>query len=198
MIKAGITGGIGSGKSTVCHIFRILGIPVYDADSQAKRLMEEDMDLVEAIKTLLGSEVYFNGKLNREAVSSMVFNDKTLLSQLNALVHPTVLSDSKKWMELHNDAPYTIKEAALLFESGSYKSLDKIITVTASEALRIQRTVERDHVSPNQVKARMANQWPQQDKIDKSDFIIENDRGSLLIPQVLKIHRTLKKGLEPN
>ena len=195
MLKVGITGGIGSGKTTVCKIFETLNIPIYYADERAKWLMVNDQDLVIQIKDLLGKESYtIDGQLNRKFISSIVFNDKGKLKQLNALVHPVVANDGENW-HLEQVAPYTLKEAALLFESGSYRSLDKIITVFAPESTRIQRVVDRDQVSEAEVKARIRNQMPDEEKVKLADFVINNYDNHRLIPQVLEIDRQLRLGL---
>ncbi len=193
MIKIGITGGIGSGKTTVCKIFETLGIPVYYADSRAKRLMTSNKPLKKAIIALLGKEAYFkNGRLNRKYIGNCVFNDKELLKKLNALVHPVVHQDSKAWFDIQK-TPYALKEAALLFESNGHLFLDKVITVLADQDERIRRVIERDGSSKKDVIARMNNQWKDSQRIEKSDFIIENNRKELLIPQIMQIHKELLK-----
>lgn len=191
-LKIGITGGIGSGKSTVCKIFEVLGTPVYYADDRAKFLMVKDVELVKAIKALLGEEAYFaNGQLNRAHVGNIVFKDKDRLEKLNAIVHPAVAKDGESWHFSQKNVPYTLKEAALLFEAGSYKHLDKLICVVAPKALRLKRVMERDQVEEAAVLARMDKQWPQSKKAALSDFIIYNDGSIPLIPQVLRIHKKI-------
>jgi dephospho-CoA kinase len=193
-LKIGITGGIGSGKTTVCRIFEALGIPVYYADSRAKWLMVNDRQLINSIKNLLGTRAYLpDGSLNRSYISQLVFNDQSLLSQLNALVHPAVAEDTLKWHNEQREVPYTLKEAALLFESGSHLHLDKIIAVTAPEPLRIQRVMQRDDVSEAQVRSRIDKQMPEAEKIARADYIIYNDGQQLIVPQVLEIHHLLCK-----
>jgi dephospho-CoA kinase len=190
MKKIGITGNIGSGKSTIARIFSILGIPVYDADSRAKAIMHENLALVSHIKILLGEKSYLpNGTLNRAYISSKVFHDSKLLQGLNSLVHPAVFKDFDDWV-LQQQAPYVLKEAALLVESESYKSLDKLIVVTAEEEVRLKRSMKRDASQKEAILARMRNQMPQEKKIKLADFIIENNH-ELLIPQVLEIHQKL-------
>ena len=190
MLKIGVTGGIGSGKTTICKIFEVLGVPVYYADTEAKALMESDNSLVENIKEIFGDEIYSEGKLNRKKLSDIVFENSEKLAQLNALVHPAVISHSQNWF-LSQKMPYVIKEAALLFESGSYEDLDKIIMVYAPREIRITRVTERDNVTPSAVEARMHNQMPEEEKRKKSDFVIMNGEQELVLPQVLKIHRQL-------
>lgn len=192
MLKIGITGGIGSGKSTVCRIFASLGIPVYNADQRAKWLMAHDPALIESIKKQFGPEAYYeNGQLNRHHLGDIIFAEPEKRAQLNALVHPAVWADGDRWNEEHRSAPYTLKEAALIFESGGDRFLDKIIVVTAPEDLRITRVVRRDGVERAAVKARMAAQMPEAEKAERADFLIINDGKHLLIPQVLEIHRAL-------
>lgn len=191
MLKVGITGGIGSGKTTVCKIFEQLGIPIYYADERAKRLMTFDKYLKSAIKQLLGPKAYYrNGRLDRKYVASIVFNDKSILEKLNKLVHPAVGKDAEKW---HNnqDAPYTIKEAALLVENGSYKSLDRLIVVTAPEELRIKRVIARDGSNYESVSSRIRNQLPEKEKKKVADFIIDNSGEVSLIQQIYTIHHRL-------
>lgn len=191
MIKVGITGGIGSGKTTVCKLFEKMDIPVYYADREAKRLMNSDQDLKKKIKALLGKEAYYrNGRLDRKYVASIVFKDKEKLQKLNALVHPAVASDGKKWFEKQK-TKYAIKEAALLVENASYKQLDFLIVVTAPVEMRIKRVVKRDKSDYNQVKLRIANQLPEVQKKKVADFIIDNSGDVSLVSQVWKIHRKL-------
>lgn len=192
MKKVGLTGGIGSGKSTVAKIFETLGIPVYYADLEAKRLMVEDTSLVEAIKELFGEEAYdANGRLNRAFIAQRAFPEPELLKKLEALVHPAVLRDGERWHAAQRDAPYTIKEAALLFESGSYRQLDKVITVFAPLELRIQRVMARDKSAREDVEARIARQMPEDEKIALADFVVYNDGSRSLISQVWQIHKEL-------
>lgn len=190
MLKVGITGNIGSGKSTLVRIFAQLGVPVYDADSRAKAVMVEDQILVTQIKNLLGANAYNSqGGLNRAEISQQVFNNASLLQQLNALVHPALFKDFDEWV-LKQDAPYILKEAALLIESESYKNLDVLIVVLADEEIRLSRSMARDGVDKEAILARMRNQMPQEEKAKFAQFIIQNN-DDLLIPQVLKIHQQL-------
>lgn len=192
MLKAGITGGIGSGKTTVCKIFETLGIPVYYADDRAKWLMTHDEHLMSEIRNAFGADAYTpDGQLNRAYLSGVVFSDAEKLKQLNALVHPAVFNDGSAWHQAQTGAPYTLREAALLYESGSYKAIDKMIVVTAPLALRIARVMERDNISEAAVRARIEKQWPEEEKIKRADYVIYNDGAQLLVPQVLKIHRAL-------
>jgi|SRR5690606_20412974 len=192
MLKIGVTGGIGSGKTTVCGVFRALGIPVYDADSEAKKLMITHEGLVRALKLAFGEEAYDTlGQLNRPYLASRVFNDEAALAQLNAIVHPVVIQAANDWAEAQN-APYTVKEAALLFQSGSYVHNDFNIVVAAPEALRISRVMERDGMAEAQVRARMDKQMHQEEQIAKADFVVWNDGVRALIPQVLELDRQFR------
>jgi dephospho-CoA kinase len=190
-LQIGITGGIGSGKSLVCKIFHCLGVPVYDADSHAKGLMTTDGILVSEIKKEFGELSYnIDGSLNRAYLSHTVFNDTKQLEILNRLVHPRVGADYRHWVEQHKNHPYVLKEAALLFESGSHQSLDKVIVVYAPEELRIQRVLRRDkHRSADQVLAIMQNQMSEEEKMKMADYKIRNDEAILIIPQVLELHQ---------
>ncbi|MFT5168378.1 MAG: dephospho-CoA kinase [Saprospiraceae bacterium] len=193
MIKAGITGGIGSGKTTVCKIFEVLGIPVYYADERAKWLMVNDPDLIRQLKAAFGDEVYFkNGILNRQYLANLIFNDQSKLETINNIVHPAVQLDSEIWNSEHGTVPFTLKEAALFFENGSYVKMDKMITVTAPESLRIQRVIARDHTDEASVKARIDKQLPESEKVKLSDFVINNDGSQSLILQVLAIYNQLR------
>lgn len=188
MLKIGITGGIGSGKSTICRIFEILGVPVFDADLNAKLIMNTDASLIAAIKDAFGAEAYYeNGDLNRQYLASKVFVDQAALSKLNALVHPAAIQASRDWAERQTN-PYVLKEAAILFESGSYKDCDYNILVSAPEELRIKRVMERDAVDEANVRSRISKQMPEEEKAKLADFVIVNDGKQALIPQVLKLN----------
>lgn len=189
-LKIGITGGIGAGKSTVCKVFAALGIPVYDADSRAKLVLVEDSVLREEIKRYFGEQAYLeDGSLNRSWLAAQVFDKPEQLKMLNGLVHPRVRLDFEQWYA-HQQAPYILKEAALLFESGAYKALDAIITVTAPEVLRLRRTLMRDTArSRSQVEAIMHRQLPEEERVSRAQFRLINDEHSLVLPQVLRLHR---------
>ncbi len=192
MLKIGITGGIGSGKSTVCRIFEVLGIPVYYADDRAKWLMRNDSKLMDGVKQLLGEKSYLeNGELDRAYIASIIFNDKDKLEKMNALVHPAVWMDGERWNEEHKNAPYTLKEAALLFESGGYQLMYKMITVYTPKEIRLERVLKRDNANKKEVLARMDKQMDDEKKMELSDYIIHNYGDHSLIQQVLKIHREL-------
>ncbi|MEP6736044.1 MAG: dephospho-CoA kinase [Chryseolinea sp.] len=190
IVQIGITGGIGSGKSLVCRVFRCLEIPVYNADSHAKELMTTDGILISNIKKEFGELSYnTDGSLNRDYLSAAVFNDAEKLQTLNGLVHPRVAVNYNEWVRDHSHSQYVLKEAALLFEAGSYLQLDKVVVVTAPEKLRIARVRQRDpHRSEEQIKVIIVNQMPEEEKMKRADFTIVNDECTLLIPQVLKLH----------
>ncbi len=191
MLTVGITGGIGSGKTTVCNLFAMLRVPIYNADDSAKWLMQHDKVLIRKVKKLFGDNLYDSqDQLDRKQLASIVFNDAAALSALEKLVHPVVLRHSAKWVKKQN-APYVLKESALLFESGSYKEMDKIIVVYASEYVRIKRVQKRDNSKTEDIKARISKQLPDAYKISRADFLINNDGRLLLIPQVLDIHKQL-------
>lgn len=190
-LHIGLTGGIGSGKSTVAKVFESLGIPVYYADNAAKELMNSDESLKKAIKDSFGVRAYVDDKLDQRYIASIVFNDAQKLDALNSIVHPATINDAIKWSSLQTTA-YTIKEAALLFESGADKMLDYVIGVTAPENLRIERVMKRDGVSREEVLKRLKRQMDEEKKISLCDFILVNDETQLLIPQVLDLHKRLE------
>lgn len=190
MLKIGITGGIGSGKSTVAKLFEVMGIPVYNADDAAKRLMNEDEKLKASIKQLFGEAAYTNGLLNRKYIADIVFTNPQKLETLNAIVHPITLQDAELWMNKQH-SPYAIKEAALIFESGAQEQLDYVIGVYAPAPVRIQRTMQRDGVTREAVLARMNKQINETIKMRLCDFIITNDEQQLVIPQVIELHQKL-------
>ncbi len=189
-MRIGITGGIGSGKSTVAKIFETLGVPIYYADDAARRIMNENEALREAIQRSFGEETYINQQLNRSYLASLVFGNEEKLALLNELVHPLTIEDSEKWMQAKS-GPYAIKEAALIFESDVWKGLDKVIGVSSPYKLRLQRAMQRDSISEEAVLARMSKQMNEEEKMKRCDFIIYNDERQLLIPQVLAVHEKL-------
>lgn len=187
MLRIGLTGGIGSGKTTVAKIFEVLDVPVYYADDAAKRIMNEDEDLKQKIIQYFGTEAYADNQLNRSHISAIVFTAPEKLALLNSLVHPVTIADADKWMQ-RQTAPYIIKEAALMFESDAHNHVDYVIGVSAPEQMRIQRTKQRDGVSETAVTARMNKQMNEVEKLNRCDFIINNDETQLLIPQVMQLH----------
>lgn len=192
MLKVGITGGIGSGKSMACKIFSSFGVPVYDADSRAKFLIENDPDIVREITTVFGEEAYQDGKYNRKFISSQVFKDKSLLSQLNKIVHPAVGKDFENWVKKSAPCPYVIKEAALMNAASQQNGLDKVIVVSAPDALRIQRIQRRDpQRSLSEIEAIIKNQKTEKEFNAIADYIVYNDEVTLMIPQILEIHHQI-------
>ena len=190
----GLTGGIGSGKTTVANFFKELGVPIYIADDEAQKLMLESSLLKSELISLFGPKVYENGQLNKLLISESIFKDKTTLKAINNIVHPVVAIHFNKWLGLQ-ESPYVIKEAAIFFENGSYKSLDAIITVVAPEECKIRRIMQRDIKSKKQIKAIMKNQWSDKKKIKMSDFVIENTNLKQTKLLVKEIHEKLLKKL---
>lgn len=196
MLRVGLTGGIGSGKSTVAKIFEVLGIPVYYADDAAKKIMNTDKDLKKSIIEQFGEESYTNDQLNRQYIASLVFNDKEKLELLNSLTHPAIIGDANKWMKQFAESPgktspYTIKEAALIFESGSAAYLDYVIGVYTPLPLRIKRIMDRDHITREEVQKRMSRQIDEGIKMRLCDTVITNDEQQLVTTQVLQLHEKL-------
>lgn len=187
----GLTGGIGSGKTTIANEFQALGVPVYIADDEARKLMLS-AEVINAIKTVFGNVVFDDDKLNREKLAQIVFNDPEKLEQLNTIVHPAVKKHFSEWVLNHKDAPFIIYEAAILFESGSYKNCDLIITVTAPIEIRIQRVMERDKTSREQVLKRINMQWNDEKRILNSDFVIKNTNIEETKSEIVKILKILK------
>lgn len=189
-LKIGLTGGIGSGKTTVAKIFELLHVPVYYADEASKRLYHTNEKLKAAIKQNFGDDVYENDVLNKEKLAAIVFASQEKLNLLNALAHPPTIQDAIDWMQKQT-APYIIKEAALLFESGSNSGLDYVIGVYTPEELRIKRVMERDGTDEEQVRNRMNRQMNEEEKMRRCDFVIANDEKQLLIPRVIALHHRM-------
>lgn len=190
MLKIGITGGIGSGKTTVCRVFELLGVPVFYADIVAKAIMNSDLILRREIINTFGERSYSDkGELNRPYISSLVFNNEAELEKLNALVHPAVFRAFDQWLAVHSSVPYVIKEAALLFESKAYKMCDQTILVISPLASRIQRVKARDGISKEEILLRMERQLSDEEKKKRADHILINDEHQLLIPQILVLHQ---------
>lgn len=188
----GLTGGIGSGKTTVAKAFEALGVPVYIADVEAKALMLRSKVIKRKLIQLFGDKAYINGTLNKPLIANVIFNDQTALKKMNAIIHPKVASHFKKWLQKQNTL-YVIKEVAILFENGANKQCDYIITVTAPKDIRLNRVITRDHTTPKKVTAIMNNQWSDEDKIKQSHFVINNINLSDTHEQVLNIHLQLLK-----
>jgi dephospho-CoA kinase len=192
-LKVGLTGGIGSGKTTVAKFFKILGVPVYDADASTKNLYETNVELKQALIKNFGKDIYSEKGLDRAKLSAIVFSNPQQLELLNRLVHPLTIKDAEEWMQKQT-SPYVIKEAALIFESGSASDLDLVIGVQAPKHLRIQRAMERDGVSRDEIINRMQRQIDETIKMKLCDYVIINDEQQLVIPQVLELHNKLTQG----
>ena len=189
MLTIGLTGGIGSGKSTVAKIFEILGIPVFNADMEAKKLMEDNLEIRSAVQAQFGPETYTGGKLNRSILSAQVFSNPYLLDKLNSIVHPITIEYANGWAN-RQTSPYVIKEAALIFEAGSGANLAYIVGVYAPKALRIHRVMQRDQFTREQVIDRMNRQISDEIKMKLCDYVLVNNEQQLLTPQVLQLHET--------
>lgn len=190
MLKVGITGGMGSGKSTIARIFSTFGIPVYDADRAAKRLVLTNNNIRHSIIKHFGEASYINGQYNKQHIAAIVFNNEEKLKLLNAIIHPATISDANNWF-LQQTAPYALKEAALIFESGSEKYLDMVIGVFAPEEIRIQRIIERENTTAEHVIARMKKQMAEDEKMSRCNYVINNSGKESVISQVVQLHITL-------
>lgn len=190
-IKVGITGGIGSGKSTVCGVFKTIGIPVFDADQVAKKLMNENCQIRKTLTGWFGEEIYTSGFLNRKMLSELIFNNNELLEKVNALIHPLVRETFLEWSE-EQTTPYSVYEAAILFESGFYRLMDFIVLVSAPEQIRIERVIDRDKLTEDQVIARMKNQWSDDKKRKLASAEIINDSKNLIVPLIIEIDKKLR------
>lgn len=186
----GLTGGIGSGKTTVAQIFAALGVPIFVADEVSKHLIDTNKRVQRALQNLLGDDLVKEGKIDRPLMAKLIFNDDELLKKANAIIHPAVAEAFKQWQE-KQDYPYVLREAAILFESGSHRDCAAVIVVSAEEKLRIKRVQQRSGESVEQIKARMSKQWPQKKKEELADYLIFNDEKEMLIPQVIRIHEDL-------
>jgi dephospho-CoA kinase len=190
VMTLGITGGIGSGKTSVCKVFNVLGIPVFSADPEAKEIMERDRDLISKLNSIAGRDLYASGSLDRKSLATLIFNNNELLEKVNALVHPVVFDHFRRWRS-EQTAPYVIMEAAILIESGASKLVDRIATVSAPEEERIRRIILRNNISREQVMERIRNQTDEETKIRLSDYVIYNSENDMIIPSVLKIHEDI-------
>ncbi|MCD6355320.1 MAG: dephospho-CoA kinase [Prolixibacteraceae bacterium] len=192
-LKVGITGGIGSGKTTICRVFQLLGIPVFEADNVAKELLNSNREIKKSLIRLFGKDIYNSyGEINRKMLASIIFNDDIQLNKVNNLIHPAVKQEFSKWLEMQN-TPYVIHEAAILFESGFYKMMDFTILVSAPEEERLARVMKRDDISAKLVKERMARQWPEEKKRELATVEICNDNTNLLIPEIIKTDKRLRE-----
>jgi dephospho-CoA kinase len=194
MIKVGITGGIGSGKTLVCQVFEKLGVPVFYADREAKKLQNEDPDVKKAMIEYFGAEIYDSTGLKKAVLASKIFNNPVALQKVNKIVHPAVRNLFTKWVKERQDSyDYVIEEAAILFETGLDKELDFNILVYAPEKLRIKRVTERDQAKEQEVKERMQHQMKDEEKINRADAVVYNDGSQMVLPQILEIHNRLIK-----
>ncbi len=193
MIRVGLTGGIGSGKSLICQVFSLLRVPVYYADIEARLLMDHDPEIKQALRGILGTAFFHQGILDRTRMASILFSDKSLLDQVNKLVHPRVAVHFSGWCKRHEGFSYVIQESALIFESNAYQNFDQIITVTAPEKIRMQRVLARENMTSEKAAAIMHNQLPEEEKTRRSHLVIVNDGTELVIPQVLKLHNLFKE-----
>jgi len=188
MIKIGITGGIGSGKSIICQVFSILKVPVYHADAEAKMLTESDPTIRKQLEAVAGVNVFNNGGLNRLLLADLIFNNSDMLEKINGIIHPKVAVHFKEWCTRHSQDPYIIHESAILFESNTYKDFQKIVAVTSPEDKRISRILNRNNMTIDRIRSIMMNQLPESEIVQRSDFVIINDDSQLIIPQVLELH----------
>lgn len=195
MLKVGVTGGIGSGKSIICQIFKALKVPVYNADQRAKVLVETDVNIKSRIIEVFGERSYTGSTYNRKYIAKRVFSNKKLLEKLNGIVHPVVADDFSNWIKKLK-VPYVIEEAAILFESGANEKMDKIIVVEAPEELRIKRIKTRDGLKEDEIKFRVQNQWSTDKLAALADWVINNNDKMLVLPQILHIHNILIKNSE--
>lgn len=191
MLKVGLTGNIGSGKTVVAGIFSTLGVPVFQADTEARKQFDNEQTKIR-IREIFGPDVFsLTGEVLRQILAEIVFTDPKKLEELNNIIHPVVRKDYQQWCQHNSNAAYTLYEAAILFESGHYRELDKVICVTAPEELRIKRVMERDRLSLQEIERRMANQWEEEKKVALSDYVIRNDESGMVITQVLIVHNQL-------
>ncbi len=192
MKKIGLTGGIGSGKSTIAKAFEVLGAPVFRADQVGKRALNDDPELRQQVAERFGKDVYGTEGLDRKRLAEIVFHDRDKLEELNALVHPHVRKRFREWCESKKDAPYVIEEAAILIESGGHREMDHMILVTAPEPIRVQRVKERDEIPEEKVRMRMKEQWSDEEKAPYADTLLPNDDSELLLPRILELDRRFR------
>lgn len=189
-MKLGITGGIGSGKTTVCRVFNVLGIPVFSADVEARKIMDSDSEIIEKVRKIAGKDIYSKGSLDRLELARLIFNNENLLKDINRIVHPIVFEYFKSW-EKSVSGPYVILDAAILFESGASEFVDRIVTVVAPVEERIERVVHRNNLTRKLVLDRIKNQLDNEEKINLSDYVIYNSEHEMIIPSIIKIHEEI-------
>ncbi|MEE4177035.1 MAG: dephospho-CoA kinase [Bacteroides sp.] len=193
MLQVGLTGNIGSGKTTVCKVFENLGVPVFYADLRARVIMEREVVVNRVVKEFGADILDEEGKLNRKALAGIVFNDREKLDRLNGIVHPLVRTDYLEWVSENKDQPYVIEEAAILFESGMAAHFDQVIVVAAPLEVRIERVMQRDGISREEVLRRAANQFAEEELVARADYVIHNDNRQLVVPRVLTIDQSLRR-----
>jgi len=194
MIKVGLTGGIGSGKSTITQLLTTIGVPVYISDIRSKELTQNNCEIRQGLKEILGNDIYgADGTLNKKKMAQMIFNDKALLERVNGLIHPIVHKDFDMWAaeQEKRGVPYVVNEAAIMVENGGYKRMDKLIVITAPLEQRIARTMARDNASREQILSRINNQMPDEEKTKKADYVITTDDKHFILPEILAIHNKL-------
>lgn len=196
-MKVGVTGGIGSGKSSVCRVFNTLGIPVFEADDEARMITESDNRVKQRLNEIAGTDLYLTGSLDRKLLASLIFNSKSMLDDVNTLIHPMVFNAFELWAG-HQVAPYVIMEAAILIESGADKLVDQIIVVTAPYEERIDRVISRSGLTIGEIDARMRNQFSQEELTDRADYVIKNGDSDMILPAIIEIHEKLVKRLKTN
>ena len=190
ILKLGVTGGIGSGKTTVCKMFEVLGIPVFSADDEAKKIQDVNPEIREQINILAGRDLYSAGYLDRSELAKIVFSDKVLLKKINSIIHPVVFSLFKEWVSMQ-DAPYSVMEAAILFESGAFRMMDRVATVVTPVEERIERLLKGNRMTREQITSRMNNQIDDDSRIRQADFVIYNSENDMIIPAILRIHQEM-------
>jgi dephospho-CoA kinase len=191
-LRLGVTGGIGSGKSTVCRVFSVLGIPVFSADIEAKRIQDNDPEIKDKINSIAGKDLYSSGRLDRTELARLIFNNKDFLWEVNSIIHPAVFNYFRRWVDMQ-DAPYSIMEAAILFESGAYRMMDRIVTVVTPLQERIDRLLKGNKLNREQITDRIRNQIDDESRIKKSDYVIYNSENDMIIPSILEIHQGMLK-----
>jgi len=189
-LKLGVTGGIGSGKTTVCRVFSALGIPVFSADDEAKKIQDNDPEMKKKINAIAGMDLYSSGNLDRAELARLIFSNKHLLEKVNSIVHPVVFGYFREWEEKQN-SPYSVMEAAILFESGAFRMMDKILTVVTPVEERIERLVKGNKLTREQITDRIRNQIDDESRIKKSDYVIFNSENDMIIPAVLGVHKEM-------
>ncbi|MCD6200525.1 MAG: dephospho-CoA kinase [Bacteroidales bacterium] len=191
MKRVGVTGGIGSGKSFVCSVFEHMGIPVYNADNRARELMKRSPQLRESLTALLGEKAYREDELNRSYLAQILFRDPAMREKINGLVHPEVFMDFQQWVQKNQGKHYVIQEAAIIFESGADRLLDRVINVYAPVRERIQRLMSRDNLEPEEIRKRMRSQITEKERRQRADYVLVNDGKRMLLPQIVRIHNDL-------